>query len=78
MEEEQKDNLKKSTNVYLRFAGLGIQMGAIIGGFTWLGNFIDNKQQNATPGWTVGLALFGIFAAFYLLFKEVKNLSKDS
>lgn len=76
MEEEEKKSIRKNTNVYLKFTGLGIQMGVLIGGFTWLGNFIDKKQGNATPGWTVGLALFGIFGAFYLLFKEVKNLNK--
>lgn len=53
-------------------------MGVIIGGFTWLGVFLDNKYNNKTPWWTIGLALFGVFAGLYLMIKEVIKMGKDN
>lgn len=68
---------KKSGNKYARFSALGIQMGVIIGGFTWLGTYLDKKYQSKTPWWTIGLALFGVAASLYLMIKEVIKMSKD-
>lgn len=72
------DQRKKPTaSKYLRFSGLGIQMGIIIGGFAWLGTYLDDRYQNKTPWWTLGLSLFGVVAALYLMIKEVVKLSKE-
>lgn len=67
---------KKNKNVYLRLSGVSIQMGVIIGGFTWLGNFLDNKYHVKPPIWTICLSLFGVFASLYLLIKEINNINK--
>lgn len=75
---EQKDNnTPKKPNAYLRFSGLGLQMGVVIALFTWLGTFLDDRQANKTPVWTIVLSLFGVFGAMYLVFKEVKKLNKE-
>lgn len=63
---------------YLRFSGLGIQMGIIIGGFAWLGSYLDDKYNNKTPWWTLGLSLFGVASALYLMIKEVIKMSKEN
>lgn len=52
-------------------------MGIIIGGFAWLGTYLDDRYQNKTPWWTLGLSLFGVVAALYLMIKEVVKLSKE-
>ncbi len=69
---------KGGASKYLRFSGLGIQMGIIIGGFAWLGNYLDGKYHNKTPWWTLGLSLFGVIAALYLMIKEVIKMTKEN
>lgn len=67
----------KKINIYLRLTGVAVQMGAVIGGFSWLGNYLDKSQHNKTPGWTIVLALFGVAVSMYLVFKEVQNISNS-
>jgi len=74
MEENKK---KSGISKFARFSGLGIQMGAIIAGFTWLGTFLDNKYATKTPWWTIGLSLFGVMAGLYLVIKEVIKMGKE-
>ena len=70
-------NKEKPMAKYARFSGLGIQMGVIIGFFSWLGVYLDDKYKTKTPWWTIGLSLFGVTAALYLIIREVIKLSKD-
>ncbi len=74
MEENKK---KSGISKFARFSGLGIQMGAIIAGFTWLGTFLDQKYATKTPWWTIGLSLFGVMAGLYLVIKEVIKMGKE-
>lgn len=67
---------KNSFNTFARFSSVGIQMGAIIALFTWLGTFLDDKYKNETPFWSVGLSLFGVIAGLTLVIREVIQLSK--
>lgn len=69
--------MKGKKNSYARFTSVGIQMGVIIAGFTYLGTYLDQRQQLKQPIWTICLSLFGVFAGMYLIFKEVKNMSKE-
>ncbi len=73
MKKENSNGFSK----YARFSGLGVQMGLIIGLFTWLGVYLDEKHQNETPWWTLGLSLFGVSTSLYLMIKEVINMNKD-
>ena len=68
---------RSSYSKYARLSAIGIQMGVIIGGFAWLGDFLDDKVQNKTAWWTLGLTLFGVAASLYLMIKEVIKMSKD-
>jgi F0F1-type ATP synthase assembly protein I len=61
---------------YAKYSGLGIQMGVIIAGFTWLGTFLDTKY-NTNPLWTVVLSLSGVFIGLYLIIREVIKMNKD-
>ncbi len=72
MEELPKE--KNKANVYLRFSSLGLQMGGIIAVFTWLGTFLDKKQVNETPVWTIILSLFGVAGSLYLVIREVRKI----
>ncbi len=75
MEEEQQKG--KKTSAYIRFSSMGLQMGVIIGFFTWLGTYLDKKQLNDTPVWTIVLSLFGVAGGLYLVIKEVSKMNKD-
>jgi heme/copper-type cytochrome/quinol oxidase subunit 4 len=74
---KKQTNPEKKVNLYIRFTSVAIQMGVIIGGFTWLGTYLDEKQKFKTPIWTIILSLFGVFASMYLIFKELKNINKN-
>lgn len=75
MEKEPKK--EKSGSAYIRFTSMGLQMGVIIGFFTWLGTYLDKKQLNETPVWTIVLSLLGVSGALYLIIKEVTKMNKD-
>lgn len=68
---------KKNTKIYARMTSIAIQMGVVIGGFTWLGTFLDEKQMLKTPVWTIVLSLIGVGISMYLVFKEIKDLNSD-
>lgn len=61
----------KQVSTFARFSAVGIQMGAIIGLFTWLGTYLDAKFSTKTPWWTIGLSLFGVIVGLYLVIREV-------
>lgn len=74
---EEKPKNEKKGSAYVRFSSMGIQMGVIIGFFTWLGTYLDKKQLNDTPVWTIVLSLVGVSGALYLIIKEVTKMNKD-
>ena len=76
MENPEKSNAPKMSK-YDRFSSIVIQMGVVIGFFTWLGTFLDEKYPSETPWWTIGLSLFGVFAGLYLIIREVLNTNKE-
>ena len=77
-EKPAKTSKKKSgPNPLMRFAGVGIQMGVIITGGALLGNYLDEKQQNEKPIWTIILSLLAIGIAMYLVIRAALNLTKD-
>lgn len=67
---------RKFTNKYLRFSSIGIQMGGIIGGMTWLGVYLDERNHTGNT-WTLILALSGVAGSMYLVIKEVIEMSKE-
>ncbi len=73
----QNSNKRSGPNPLMRFAGVGIQMGIIIAGGAFLGNYLDDKQQNEKPIWTIILSLLAIGIAMYLVIKAALNLTKD-
>ncbi len=72
----EEDN-KPKLNKYARYSSLVIQMGVVIGFFTWLGTFLDKKFHTDPAWWTIGLSLFGVFTGLYLVIRDVINSSKE-
>lgn len=61
---------------YARFSAIVIQMGIIIGLFSWLGTYLDKTQETGKM-WTVILSLSGVTIALYLIIKEVIKIGKE-
>lgn len=60
-----------AVNQYLKFSGMGLQMGIVIALFAFLGHWLDKKYETETPYWTAGLALVGVLIAMYLMIKQL-------
>jgi F0F1-type ATP synthase assembly protein I len=69
-------NKQDGFSKYAKYSGLGIQMGIVIAGTTWLGTYLDEKYSTK-PLWTVLLSLAGVAIALYIVIKEVIKMSKD-
>ncbi len=69
--EDEKDEIRKGAQNYMKYSGMAIQMGVIILIGTYAGMWLDEKMQTETPWFTVGLALFSIFAALYVSLKDL-------
>jgi F0F1-type ATP synthase assembly protein I len=61
---------KKQPNNFIKYTGLAMQMLAVIGITVWLGNYLDEKNNNPKPYYTLVLSLIGIFASIYLAIKD--------
>ena len=70
--EEERRKLKKATNSYLRFSGIGFQMAAIIGLGAYGGWWGDQRTGWDFPILTLLGSLGGVAIAMYILFKETR------
>ena len=74
---EKSSKKSKPHNSYLRFSGVAIQMGAIIGLGAWGGSALDTHYQISNKIFTITLILFAVASSLYLVIKEVINMGKD-
>ena len=74
---EIKDGDKKRVGNYVKFSAIAIQMGAVITAAALGGNWLDEKQENEFPIWTLVLILIAIFGSLYQIIREVIKMSKD-
>jgi len=68
----QKED-KNSLSKYAYYSGLGFQMIAIIGVFTFIGHKIDQNMDNEKPVLTAILSLLGVCLSLYSVIKSVKK-----
>ncbi len=62
---------KKPLNNYVKYSGMGLQMGAIITGGVLGGIQLDKWLGLKFPIFTLVLTLFSVFAAIYYFIKDV-------
>jgi hypothetical protein len=55
---------------YIRYTGLGFQMLAVIGLFTWAGIKLDEKWSLEKPLFTALLAMIGVIIGIYSALKD--------
>ncbi len=61
----------KALGKYAYFSGVGFQMLAIIGVFTYIGYRIDKSRDAETPIWTALFALAGVCISMYTVIRAV-------
>ena len=70
-DKDDKDKLRQGAKNYMKYSGMAIQMGIIILIGTYAGVWLDEHFQTGTPWFTVALALLSIFAALYVVLKDL-------
>lgn len=68
---------KKRVNNYVKFSGVAIQMGVVITLAALGGDWLDEKQENEFPIWTLILTLIAIFGSLYQIIRAVIKMGKD-
>jgi hypothetical protein len=73
--DEQKDDTGNNNqpNSYLKYTGMGFQMIAVIGLFTWGGYEIDKHAHHDKLWVTAILSLTGVFISLYLVIRSAKS-----
>jgi len=67
------DRNSKSSNQYLKYSGMAIQLFVLIGVGAWLGQKIDQKLSTPEPYFTIILILVFTGGFFYRLVKELSR-----
>ena len=68
---------KKQVKALGKYSGMAFQMGATIGLFAFIGQWIDGYFSTEKPYWTIFFSLFGVFAALYYFIKDVTKMDKE-
>jgi len=66
--------VKKQPNRWLTFSSLAFQIGAIIYGTVWIGQYLDIFYENQKSLFTMLLTVFGMVVIIYLIIKQTKHL----
>lgn len=72
--QQDLDKVRKSLRNYGRYAGIGFQMIAIIGFFTFIGYQIDKNRDAKQPLFTAIFSLLGVCLALY---QVIRSLTKN-
>ncbi|WP_295673109.1 AtpZ/AtpI family protein [uncultured Mucilaginibacter sp.] len=73
MDKNKPDKENNTGNGYLKYSGMGFQMIAIIGLFTYAGYKIDQSAQHQVKWVTAILSLTGVFISLYVIIRSAKN-----
>lgn len=66
-----KEKLKKGTNSYLRYSGIGFQIAGGIGLGVFIGYELDKWLKTSAPYFTIGCSLLFMVATFWLVFRDL-------
>lgn len=76
MPNNSEDTKKKFAN-YAKFSGLAFQMAILIIFGALAGDWLDDKQGNETPVWTIILILIAVFASLYQVITAVIKMTNE-
>jgi F0F1-type ATP synthase assembly protein I len=70
-----KNSSKSKFDTWIKFSNIGLQMAIIIGLMAYLGVWLDGKYPNKYSAYTIIFSLFGVFAALYNVYRQVRNMN---
>jgi hypothetical protein len=73
MNENKREKDENPANGYLKYSGIGFQMIAIIGAFTYAGYKIDESYHHNVKWVTAIFSLTGVFISLYVIIRSVKS-----
>jgi len=73
MAKDEQDKDENPANGYIKYSGIGFQMIAIIGAFTYAGYKIDESYHHNVRWVTAILSLTGVFISLYVVIRSVKS-----
>ena len=62
----------KNKNHFIKYSNMAVQMGVIIGVFTYVGHYLDLKFDTSKKYWTMILSLAGVFGAIYQMIRSLR------
>lgn len=74
---EQEDKRKQRVKNYLKFSTIALQMGVLITAAALGGDWLDDRQGNEFPLWTLILTLIAIFGSLFQIIREVSKMNDD-
>ncbi|HZH55455.1 MAG TPA: AtpZ/AtpI family protein [Sphingobacteriaceae bacterium] len=77
MKKAKHTKTSKTLARYAYFSGLGFQMIAIIGLFTYAGYRVDQSSGAEKPIWTALLSLTGVCLSIYFVIRSVTRNNKS-
>ncbi len=70
---EKNDDDERPLNAYVKYSGMGFQMIAIIGLFTFAGYKIDESAHHQVKWATAVLSLAGVCISIYIVIVSLKK-----
>lgn len=70
-------NQNKNINKFLKLSGLGIQMGAIIYLFSYLGGMLDSYYKTESKTYTLIMVIVGFLLSLVSLVVQLNKMDKD-
>ena len=68
----------KNKKHFIKYSNMVVQMGVIIGVFTYVGHYLDLKFDTSKKYWTMILSLAGVFGAIYQMIRSLRLRSGES
>ncbi len=62
----------KNKKHFIKYSNMAVQMGVIIGVFTYVGHYLDLKFDTSKKYWTMILSLAGVFGAIYQMIRSLR------
>jgi len=60
----------------LAYSSLGIQVAVIVGGFAYLGRWLDDKYPMDKKWFTLALVLFGVAVSIYFVIRQIDEINR--
>ena len=62
----------KNKKHFIKYSNMVVQMGVLIGVFTYVGHYLDLKFDTSKKYWTMILSLAGVFGAIYQMIRSLR------